>query len=600
MRDNSKGEKSFSKNKAGQGEFKGKPRQNNKTPKRQGAPKRGDSKKAFRNGGFKKAGSKPHDSKSFAKPFNRQAQKHNSQKEDDFKKDKDFNKPFKSNAGRKAHKPNSKDGFKKSFDRPFSGDFKGRRPHENGGHRKNGKAFAHERKPFRQPLKGKAREAAWDAADRVLIDGGYSAITLSDVLNDLNIDERDKRLCTRIVYLTLEKLNYIDFALGYVIKEPEKLPPTLINLLRISAAQLFFLDRVPASAVVDEAVNLARKKGFEELTSLVNGVLRSLIRKKDEIVFPKKTDNLREYLSICGSASLELVDTLIANFGEDTAEKIIMFSDRGFSMTVRRNMMRLTRIEFEELVKSKPWKKENGVLPYVYRVSGTDDISQDPDFRNGLFSIQGEGSMLAALAVKADLGMNVLDCCAAPGGKSMFMAERMQGTGRVQAWDIHEKRVQLIRASSERLRLYNVRPMVRDALVFRENLVSSMDAVLLDAPCTGTGVMASKPESKYRFNSESLKELCKIQRDMLDTVSAYLKTGGRLVYSTCSILPEENTRQIESFLSRHKEFKILPFDEDFPEILRNKATPCGLQLMPGEDGMQEGFFIAAMEKTSDE
>ncbi len=570
--------------------------------------------KAHRNSGFGKSGRKPHENEGYKKT-SRKPRENETYKKTGYKprENEGYKKTgYKSResedykkTGRKPHESETykKTGYKSRENETYKKT--GYKPRENEGFKKSGRAPSRSERHFEKPrrqshLNGKARGAAWDTVDRVLIDGGYSAISLSDVLNELTLDERDKRLCTRIVYLTLEKLNYIDFALGYFIKEPEKLPPTLINLLRISAAQLLFLDRVPSSAVVDEAVSLARKRGYEELTPLVNGALRSFVRKKDSVVFPKKEDNLRAYLSICGSASLELVDTLIENFGEEKAEKIIMFSDRGFSMTIRRNMMLLTRIQFEELVKSKPWKAESAVLPYVYRVSGTSDISKDQDFRDGLFSIQGEGSMLAALAVNADLGMNILDCCAAPGGKTMLMAEQMQGTGRVQAWDVHEKRVQLIRAAAERLRLYNVRPMARDASVFRENLVSSMDAVLLDAPCTGTGVLSSKPESKYRFNLEGLDALREKQGRLLETVCRYVKNGGRLVYSTCSILPEENSEQIKSFLNRHNEFKMLPFQDDFPESLKHRASPYGMQLMPGEDGMQEGFFIAAMVKTSDE
>ncbi|MDO5022562.1 MAG: transcription antitermination factor NusB, partial [Eubacteriales bacterium] len=348
--------KPFSKDRAGKPHKEGFKKYDDKSPRKEGFKKHDDS--APRKDGFKKSGYKAPHKDGFKKSSERPFHKDNFKSGDDKAPRGEGFKKYTGKAPRK-------DGFKS---REENSEFNRTKPYikkevRRAPMRERRFENQHSHSRVKDPFTNKARAAAWQVLDRVLISGGYSSIALSEVLNELKLEDRDKRLCTRIVYLTLEKLNYIDFALSFFVKEPEKLPEDLINLLRLSAAQLFFLDRVPQSAVVDEAVNLTRKRGYEELTSLVNGVLRSLIRQKDEIKFPKKEDNLREYLSICGSASLELVDTLIENFGEDKAEKILMFSDRGFSMTLRRNMMRLTQIQFEELVKSKPWKVEEGILP---------------------------------------------------------------------------------------------------------------------------------------------------------------------------------------------------------------------------------------------
>ena len=194
-------------------------------------------------------------------------------------------------------------------------------------------------------------------------------------------------------------------------------------------------------------------------------------------------------------------------------------------------------------------------------------------------------------------GQQVLDCCAAPGGKTCYLAEIMNGTGRIQAWDIHEHRVALIEAQARRLGLENIRPMVRDALKPREDLHETMDAVLLDAPCSGLGFMAQKPDIKLRVTEESVQELTDLQARLLDTVCAYVKPGGILVYSTCSILKDENERQAEHFLERHPEFEETALPESIPESYR-KRKGRGLQLLEHRDGL-EGFYLIRMRRKDD-
>ena len=202
--------------------------------------------------------------------------------------------------------------------------------------------------------------------------------------------------------------------------------------------------------------------------------------------------------------------------------------------------------------------------------------------------------MIACLAMDVKRGKQVLDCCAAPGGKTCYLAELMAGTGRVQAWDIHEHRTELIEAQAKRLGLENVRPMVRDALKKREDLIQTMDAVLLDAPCTGLGMMREKPDIKLRVTEENLRELTETQQKMLDIVCDYVKEGGTLVYSTCSILPEENEMQAEAFLKRHPEFEAAELPETIPEKYR-QYRKTGLQLLEYRDGV-EGFYVCRMKR----
>ena len=202
--------------------------------------------------------------------------------------------------------------------------------------------------------------------------------------------------------------------------------------------------------------------------------------------------------------------------------------------------------------------------------------------------------MMAALAVGPKRGMQILDCCAAPGGKTCLMAEMMGGTGRVHAWELHAHRTDLIAAQAKRLGLENVRPMNRDAAKPRPDLEGTMDAVLLDAPCSGLGVMADKPDVKYRVTEESVRELVALQSQLLDTVAPYVKRGGTLVYSTCSVLKDENVRQAEAFLARHPEFELMPLPDTIPEAFR-RHEGVGLQLLPDRDGV-EGFYICRMRR----
>ena len=288
-----------------------------------------------------------------------------------------------------------------------------------------------------------------------------------------------------------------------------------------------------------------------------------------------------------------LAQRLIDDYGAEDAKRIAAFRTEKHAITVRPTFGR--EKEFAERLAKKVWETEPAVFPGALRVYGAMQIARDSDYLGGLFSIQGEGSMVAAAAVDVKRGMNVLDCCAAPGGKTAYLAERMDGTGRVYAWDLHSHRVELIRAMTRRLRLENVRMAARDAADFREEMAGSMDAVLLDAPCSGLGVMDDKPDVKYRPTPESVAALCDTQKRLLDTCCRYVRPGGALVYSTCSMLKDENERQIARFLREHDDFAIDALPETIPEALRAQAGEYGLQLLPHRDGV-EGFFVARMRR----
>ena len=483
------------------------------------------------------------------------------------------------------------------FGRPASGNRFGRPANP-------GKNYGPGKKPGEKPAPKPAsdpnapsslsRKVALAIFQDVIRKDAYAALSLDERMKNTNLSQLDKRFCASIVYRTLENLIRIDYALSFFLKDAEALEPTVRDILRISACQLLFHDRIPENAIVDEAVKLTRGAGLEGLTGLTNAVMRSLIRGKEEIKWPSPEEGPR-YLSIMYSVPLWLAERLTQAYGPETAEQICAYRSQAHFTTIRPNMQKLTDEQFEALLQKKVWEVEKGAVAHAYRVRMASEIAQDADYLAGNFSIQGESSMLAAQAVNVKMGMQVLDCCAAPGGKTAYLAETMAGTGRVYAWDVHEHRVTLIRAMARRLRLENVRPVVRNAAEPKEELFGTMDAVLLDAPCSGLGVMDNKPDIKYRATPESVQELCRTQEQLLNTCCQYVKRGGTFVYSTCSVLPEENGEQIRRFLSAHPEFALAPLPETIDEKFRALASDTGLQLLPHRDGV-EGFFIARMRR----
>ena len=426
--------------------------------------------------------------------------------------------------------------------------------------------------------------------------GAYASLSLDKALEDCGLIAADRRLASRLAYDTLDHMIYLDHVLAQVMAR-EDTDIRLRNILRLGACQILFEDRIPDNAATDTSVRLCTETGLEGLKGVCNGILRNLIRRKDELVFPDPEKEADKAEAIQYSLPEWLWKKLKNAYGTVTAAAIVTHREAAESWTVRPNLTKVTDEEFEKILEKKIWEKEKTDLPHAWKIRGAMNIGKDADFLNGSFSIMTPGSMMACLAMDVKRGKQILDCCAAPGGQTCYLAELMSGTGRVQAWDIHEHRTALIEAQVKRLGLENVRPMIRDAGKKREDLVMAMDGVLLDAPCTGTGMIAEKPDIKLRITEESLKELTVLQSGLLDTVAEYVKPGGTLVYSTCSVLPEENELQVESFLHRHPEFEACALPDTIPEKYR-KHRKTGLQLLPSQDGV-EGFYLCRMKRKTD-
>ena len=441
-----------------------------------------------------------------------------------------------------------------------------------------------------------ARDAALRALQDVVRADAYAAQALDRQLSESGLRADDRRLAASIFYFAVENRLYIEYALGrFMETKPE---PVVNDILHVAAAQILFMDRVPDHAAVDEAVKQARAAKREGFSGLVNAVLRGLIRARDagEIELPDREKDPVEWLSVRYSIAREAAKRLIDAYGSDEAERIAAWQPPRRETTVRPNRLRTDAAGFETWLNGRGLKWRRGVVEDAYIVEDGGNLAAGEGYRRGEFSIQGQSAMLAALAVQPRPGMQILDACAAPGGKSCLMAERMGGSGRVHAWDVHPHRVELIRAAARRLGLDNVRPAEHDARKPMDSMKLSMDAVLVDAPCSGLGVIAEKPDIKYRQSEVSLSALPPLQRDILDACAGAVKVGGLLVYATCTILPDENELQARAFLQRHPEFEPDAGDGWLPESLRENLRDGMIQILPHRDGL-DGFFIARMRRT---
>ena len=440
-----------------------------------------------------------------------------------------------------------------------------------------------------------ARDVALKALKNVFRDNAYASQALDRELSQARLSDEDRRLAASLFYVTLEnRLRIEKLIVAKVKTRPE---PEIMDILNLAAAQILFMDKIPDHAAVDEAVKQTRKARKESMTALVNALLRGLIRDRDagELSLPDRETEPEKYISEKYSVALPLVEKLVDAYGAELAEQIAAWTPDRRCETIRANRLRMSEAEFETWLTQNDFKWEKGIVPGAYRIMGAGRLASHDGYRKGLFSIQGESSMLAALAMDVKPGMQVLDACAAPGGKSCLMAETMKGAGRVFAWDLHEHRVELIKAAARRLELENIRTQARDAAKKNENLEGMMDAVLVDAPCSGLGVMGDKPDIKYRLTVDTIQALVPIQQGILEACAAYVRPGGLLVYSTCTILPEENQNQVAAFLAKHPEFEPDTDTKWLPEQLRASCEKGMIQLLPSRDGV-DGFFIARLRR----
>ncbi len=427
---------------------------------------------------------------------------------------------------------------------------------------------------------------------------GFSHKLLKGTLDKYDyLERKDKAFIKRMVEGSLEQQLYLDFIINQYSNTPiHKMKPLIRSLLRMSTYQLLFM-QVPDRAVCNEAVKLAAKRKFVNLKGFVNGVLRKIAASKDNLPKPSR-EEIVNFLSVTYSMPKWIVEKWIAELGEEVTEGVLKSFLEIQPVTIRVQQS----VSKEDTQKLLDQMKEAGIdvcahpyLPYAYQISHLEGLHQVPGFAQGLITVQDASSMLAVEVAGIQKGDVVLDVCAAPGGKTMLAAEKTGSNGMVIARDLSDMKVSYIEENAGRMCLDQVRVQVFDATVLDETMIEKADVVIADLPCSGLGIMSKKRDIKYHVTPESFTELQALQRQILDVVSQYVKPGGTLLYSTCTINPLENEDN-RDYILEHLGFEAVSIAEYLPKELQGETAKAGyLQLIPSLH-KSDGFFISKYRK----
>lgn len=427
----------------------------------------------------------------------------------------------------------------------------------------------------------------------------YSHIVIRDVLNKYNyLSNQEKSFMKRLFEGTLERMIEIDYHINQYAKiKVNKMKPVIRTIMRMSVYQILYMDSVPDSAACNEAVKLTQKKGFANLKGFVNGILRTIAREKASLSFPDPVKNETEYLSVKYSMPEWMIELWKKQYTTETIETLLKGLLDEHPVTVRfrtEDSEVISRVR-ECICAQGGEMKQHPYFPYAYTISKTDDVTMLPGFQEGVFVIQDVSSMLAVEALAPKPGMKVLDVCAAPGGKSMLAADLMNHEGFIEARDKSDKKVEFMQENFERCQINCAKARVWDALTFDENWREQADCVIADVPCSGLGIMGKKRDIKYKMTEESVLAITELQEQILEQAVKYVKPGGKLLFSTCTIHEKENEAHRKLLMEKYQ-LKPVSLDDCIPEVLHNKTTREGyIQLLPGIHET-DGFFISVFQK----
>ena len=434
-----------------------------------------------------------------------------------------------------------------------------------------------------------ARECALSVLVACRRNGAWADAALKAQLGKCALSAQDAALCSRIVYGVMQNELLLNWYLSaYCTQKLDHLQPPLADILRIGAYQILFLDKVPDHAAVSESVELCRTNGRSAASGLVNAVLRKVAQNKSNLP-PLPEGNIAR-LSIAYSHPQWLVKKLVSLLGVEEAERFLRIDNEAAPMTVQVNPLKtdadaLARELAGDGVKAVP----HGWVPDCFELSGTGDLTTLTAFYQGRFTVQDAAAKLVTYAAGFEKGQDVLDVCAAPGGKSFAAAFAMENEGHILSCDLHENKLRRIREGAQRLGITCIETACADGRTFREEWAGRFDTVLCDVPCSGLGIIRKKPDIRYKDVHE-FKALPDIQRAILENSARYVRPGGVLVYSTCTVLPEENENVTDAFLSSHPEF----IYEEF-SLPNGEAAPGYLTLWPQRNGT-DGFYLSRMRR----
>lgn len=448
----------------------------------------------------------------------------------------------------------------------------------------------------------KAREVALKVLYKIDKDEAYSNISLNEMINKNRdtLNKKDIGLISEIVYgVTTWKLTLDEIIKKYSKIRIKKISTWILNILRESIYQIIFLDRVPKSAAVNEGVNLAKRYGNKGSIGFVNAILRNIDEKDYKELFNEKNelDKISKTTSMPKWIIEELKEEEIDN---NKILDICKSSNIRPKISIRVNNLKTSREELKEILNKEGIKSEDGILKDFLILEKASNLENLESFKKGLFTVQDEVAGLTALILNPEQEEKILDACSSPGGKTTYIAEIMKNTGKIDAWDIHEHRTKLVDENSKRLGVTIINTKVEDASIYKEEYKNKYDKILLDVPCLGIGVLKRKPDIKWQKKKEDIEEISKLQFNILNTCSKYLKKGGELVYSTCSIFKKENRDIILKFLNENSNFETVKInkilkekveknffldylvDDKFLEVYQNNRT--------------DGFFICKLVK----
>lgn len=441
----------------------------------------------------------------------------------------------------------------------------------------------------------KAREIALKALYKIEKEDAYSNIALNQVLKEnKNIDERDVGLISELVYGTITwKLTLDEIIKKYSNIKLKKISIWILNILRMGIYQIIFLDKIPKSAAVNESVNLAKRYGHKSSSNFVNAILRKVsVNDYREL---KEIKDDKERISKTTSMPMWIIEELLKQKDIKEVEEICKNSNLKPNTTIRINKLKTNKKELKEKLDERKIEYLEGSLEDFLVLKKVKNIENIDLFKEGFFTVQDEGAGLIVDVLAPREDEYILDACSSPGGKTTYIAEKMKNKGKIEAWDIHEHRVKLVQNAAKRLGINIIQAKTQDATEFNQDLVGKFDKILLDVPCLGLGVIKRKPDIKWKRKKEDIEEITKIQKAILNNCSKYLKKNGELVYSTCSILKEENEDIVDGFLKENSRFEFCKENEkNYGNIVIFGEKDKYINIYPSNEN--DGFFICKLRK----
>lgn len=442
--------------------------------------------------------------------------------------------------------------------------------------------------------KDKARSTAVEVVYQVLEEGAFANLCLDKALfacKELN--SRDRGFVTELVYGTVRQKGALDWALDQFAKtKTAKMDPWLRNVLRLSAYQLLYLDKVPTSAAINEGVELAKKYAPKGAAGFANAVLRALDKGRAEIKYPDKGKNPAAFLAAKYSYPQWIIEIWLKLYGRRDAGKMCEYFNQPSKLWIRANSLKLSREELKNELENEGIECHESIYaPLGLEILNEVNLHTSESFKNGHFLVQDESSMILGTLSGVSPGMRVLDVCAAPGGKTTHLAQLMENKGEIIACDVHEHRLELIKENAQKLGISIIKTRLQDGRELAQSFDKEFDLVLLDAPCSGLGVLGRRADLRWKKRRSDIGELAALQKELLAQAQGTVKPGGILIYSTCTTTVEEDEKNVEWFLENYEEFTL-----DKRISLENSGEKTGYyKLSPLKEGT-DGFFIAFFKR----